>query len=77
MQKQQYDFDQLLEMVAVGFQNENSFSTNPQDMHESVLHVMQNIQIFVNTFIYPFNQEVIESWRKWIVCIPKEYDIDW
>ncbi|CAM3611473.1 tRNA (N6-isopentenyl adenosine(37)-C2)-methylthiotransferase MiaB [Flavobacterium chungbukense] len=36
------DFDQLLEMVAVGFPKMRiRFSTsNPQDMHESILHVM-------------------------------------
>ena len=36
------DFDQLLEMVAVGFPKMRiRFSTsNPQDMHESVLHVI-------------------------------------
>jgi tRNA-2-methylthio-N6-dimethylallyladenosine synthase len=39
------DFDQLLEMVAVDSQNENSFSTNPQDMHESVLHVCKHPNI--------------------------------
>lgn len=38
------DFDQLLEMVAVGFPKMRiRFSTsNPQDMHESVLHVIAN-----------------------------------
>ena len=37
-----FDFDQLLEMVAVGFPKMRiRFSTsNPQDMHESVLHVI-------------------------------------
>jgi hypothetical protein len=55
------DFDQLLEMTAVSFKMRIRFSTsNPQDMHESVLQ-SQSILIFANTFIYLFNQGAIES----------------
>jgi tRNA-2-methylthio-N6-dimethylallyladenosine synthase len=54
------DFDQLLEMVAVGFQNANPiFDSNPQDMHESVLHVIAK-HPNICKHICQFNQEAIE-----------------
>jgi len=56
-------FDHLLDRVAVRFPKMRiRFSTsNPQDMHEEVLHVIAKYPIFVNTFTYRFNLEVIVS----------------
>jgi tRNA A37 methylthiotransferase MiaB len=49
-------------MVAVGFPKMRiRFSTsNPQDMHESVLHVIAKYPIFVSTFTCRFNLEATE-----------------
>jgi tRNA-2-methylthio-N6-dimethylallyladenosine synthase len=54
------DFDQLLEMVAVGFQNAHPIlDFKPQDMHESVLHVIAK-HPNICKHILPVQSEVIE-----------------
>ena len=56
------DFAQLLDMVATKFPKIRiRFSTsNPQDMSLDVIHVWQNIKIYVIIFIYQFKVVVIE-----------------